>query len=113
MSCTSLHGGGMLPTSRLAAFRAAALRASNSHKQSGVHRRVSAPSNLSTVRLRLTTHGAHLRQLVLASFTLGSLATAPSTATFPSGERVEYDVRFGFIHAGSGALTVVGIDTVR
>lgn len=32
---------------------------------------------------------------------------------FATGERAEYDVRFGIIRAGSGTLTVVGIDTVR
>src|SRR5437762_1262362 len=32
---------------------------------------------------------------------------------FSAMERAEYDVRYGPIHAGSGTLSVVGIDTVR
>jgi len=32
---------------------------------------------------------------------------------FAVGERAEYDIKYGIIHAGTGALTVVGIDTVR
>jgi hypothetical protein len=32
---------------------------------------------------------------------------------FRSGERLEYDVKFGFLHVGSGAMEVAGIDSVR
>jgi hypothetical protein len=32
---------------------------------------------------------------------------------FSAMERAEYDVRYGVIHAGSGTLSVLGIDTVR
>jgi hypothetical protein len=32
---------------------------------------------------------------------------------FAIGERAVYDVRFGFIHAGTGSLAVMDIDTVR
>ena len=45
--------------------------------------------------------------------TVGGLSTTPTNPPFASGERAEYDVRFGIVHAGSGTLSVVGIDTVR
>jgi hypothetical protein len=36
-----------------------------------------------------------------------------SSHPFTAMERAEYDVRYGPIHAGSGTLSVLGIDTVR
>jgi hypothetical protein len=33
--------------------------------------------------------------------------------SFPVGERAEYDVRYGVVHAGRASLSTVGIDTVR
>jgi len=36
-----------------------------------------------------------------------------ATVPFASGERLEYDVKFGFLHVGSGAMEVAGIDSVR
>jgi len=48
---------------------------------------------------------------------LGAALTARLEASaqqpFVVGERAEYDIKYGIIHAGIGALTVVGIDTVR
>ena len=40
---------------------------------------------------------------------------APTMAPVPfaSGERLEYDVKFGFLHVGSGSMQVTGIDSVR
>lgn len=32
---------------------------------------------------------------------------------FASGERLEYDVKFSFLHVGSGSMYVAGIDSVR
>jgi len=63
----------------------------------------------------LAIRAVHFRALALAlaSLTIGGLSARPSTQPFASGERAEYDVRFGFVHAGAGALTVVGIDTIR
>ncbi len=45
-------------------------------------------------------------------------ASAPARVPFGVGERLEYDVKFGFpllpaVHVGSGAMEVSGIDTVR
>jgi hypothetical protein len=42
-------------------------------------------------------------------------AAAPARRSLPftSGEYAEYDVRYGKLHAGTGTLGVVGIDTVR
>ena len=54
-----------------------------------------------------------LRQLAIATLTLGGLSSRPANPPFASGERAEYDVRFGIVQAGSGTLSVVGIDTVR
>jgi hypothetical protein len=44
--------------------------------------------------------------------------TNPSTAAvlavpFATGEHLEYDVKFGFLHVGSGSMEVAGIDSVR
>jgi len=36
-----------------------------------------------------------------------------SSHPFTAMERAEYDVRYGPIHAGSGTLSVLGIETVR
>lgn len=45
-------------------------------------------------------------------------AGAPATSTrtlvpFAVGERLEYDVKFGFLHVGSGEMEVAGVDSVR
>lgn len=39
--------------------------------------------------------------------------TPMAPVPFASGERLEYDVKFGFLHVGSGSMQVAGIDTVR
>ena len=45
------------------------------------------------------------------SYTAAAPAMAP--VPFASGERLEYDVKFGFLHVGSGSMQVDGIDSVR
>lgn len=40
-------------------------------------------------------------------------ATAPMVVPFARGEHLEYDVKFGFLHVGSGSMDVAGIDSVR
>jgi hypothetical protein len=60
-------------------------------------------------------HGAIIARLgafFVACMPLAAHAQ-PREQPFRVGERAEYDVRYGFIHAGTGSLTVVGIDTVR
>ena len=37
----------------------------------------------------------------------------PAIVPFASGERLTYDVKFGFLHVGSGSMEVAGIDSVR
>jgi hypothetical protein len=48
---------------------------------------------------------------------LGAQSTAlPADAArvpWSSGERFDYDVRFGFVRAGSGQMSVVGVDSIR
>ena len=42
------------------------------------------------------------------------MTNAPRNARpFVTGERAEYDVKYGIIHAGVGTLSVVDVDTVR
>lgn len=46
----------------------------------------------------------------------GASASAPVASVavpFASGEHLEYDVKFGFLHVGSGSMEVAGIDSVR
>ena len=45
-----------------------------------------------------------------------SYAATPADAArvpFAAGERLEYDVKFGFLHVGHGSMQVAGIDSVR
>jgi hypothetical protein len=42
-----------------------------------------------------------------------SSALAPAVYPFGIGERAEYNVKFGFIPAGSGSMEVLGVDTIR
>ena len=51
--------------------------------------------------------------LGLASAAVSSLPPSAAERPFQVGEHAVYDVRYGFIHAGTGTLTVVDIDTVR
>lgn len=37
----------------------------------------------------------------------------PAPVPFAVGERLDYDVKFGFVHVGSGDMEVSGIDSVR
>lgn len=39
--------------------------------------------------------------------------TAPAAVPFAKGERLDYDVKFSFLHVGSGSMEVAGIDSVR
>jgi hypothetical protein len=41
------------------------------------------------------------------------VAAPGATVPFSSGEHLDYDVKFGFLHVGSGSMEVAGIDTVR
>lgn len=61
----------------------------------------------------MSLRGFHARQLIVAFLTVVGLSPSPATRPFATGERAEYDVRYGFIHAGTGTLSVVGIDTLR
>ena len=40
-------------------------------------------------------------------------ATTPAVVPFASGEHLDYDVKFGFLHVGSGSMEVAGVDSVR
>ena len=42
-----------------------------------------------------------------------SVPAAPAAVPWVIGERLAYDVKFGFIKAGSGEMTIVGVETVR
>jgi len=42
-----------------------------------------------------------------------SIPGTPAVVPFASGEHLEYDVKFGFLHVGSGSMEVAGIDSVR
>lgn len=50
---------------------------------------------------------------VLASAAVASWPPPVAERPFQVGEHAVYDVRYGFIHAGTGTLSVVAIDTVR
>lgn len=43
----------------------------------------------------------------------GPAVHKPAVVPFAVGERLEYDVKFGFLHVGSGDMEVSGIDSVR
>ena len=45
----------------------------------------------------------------------GDVATPAARAAVPfaAGERLEYDVKFGFLHVGGGSMEVTGVDSVR
>lgn len=69
------------------------------------------------IRTRRALLGAIALLTVGASASLDAQETTlpASAATVPwrVGERFVYDVRFGFIKAGSGEMTIDGVDTVR
>jgi hypothetical protein len=75
-------------------------------------------------RSRQLTLGLALAALTYASRPIAAQAvtqagtTSPSTGAvlavpFATGEHLEYDVKFGFLHVGSGSMEVAGIDSVR
>jgi hypothetical protein len=59
------------------------------------------------------TRSARLALLLVAAPVVALTQAPRSSRPFASGERAEYDVRYGVFHAGVGTLSVVGIDTVR
>jgi hypothetical protein len=65
--------------------------------------------------ISLTLAVATLFPCVLAGqgVTQAGLPAAHVAVPFAVGERLEYDVKFGFVHVGSGNMEVSGIDTVR
>ena len=63
---------------------------------------------LATIRLLL---GAVLAALPASA--QDTVAPAPSSVPFGVGERMEYDIRYGRIHVGTGAMEVLPMDTVR
>jgi hypothetical protein len=42
-----------------------------------------------------------------------ALPPTPALVPFAAGERLEYDVKFGFLHVGGGSMEVAGIDSIR
>lgn len=54
-----------------------------------------------------------IRWLLMLTTALTPRFEASAQQPFVVGERAEYDIKYGVIHAGRGALTVVGIDTAR
>jgi hypothetical protein len=40
-------------------------------------------------------------------------SSTPAPVPFAKGEHLEYDVKFGFLHVGSGSMDVAGVDSVR
>jgi hypothetical protein len=65
---------------------------------------------------RLLLAGAVLPSTLAAQSVMQTGAPAARTALpvpFAVGERLDYDVKFGFVHVGSGDMEVSGIDTVR
>jgi hypothetical protein len=56
----------------------------------------------------------HFPRLCAALLAIVGLSSShPNPRPFSTGERAEYDVRYGVIRAGTGTLSVVGIDTIR
>jgi hypothetical protein len=51
--------------------------------------------------------------LLIAWLASGQVAAAQVALPFVVGEQAEYEVKFGVIRAGTGTLSVVGIDTAR
>jgi hypothetical protein len=78
--------------------------------------RLSARTTTFVVAAALAFLPAAARSQAVAQAGAPSFAGAPSTMApvpFASGERLEYDVKFGFLHVGSGSMQVAGIDSVR
>ena len=51
--------------------------------------------------------------VLLATGASKARTQAPPTRSFAVGERAEYDVKYGVVHAGTAAVEVSAIDTVR
>ena len=54
-----------------------------------------------------------LLTIAIATFPAPAPAQSVAERSFAVGERADYDIKYGVIHAGTGSLTVMGIDTVR
>jgi hypothetical protein len=54
-----------------------------------------------------------LGRLAAVAAALAGPVAARAQQPFSVGERAEYDVKYGIVHAGTGSLSVVGVDTVR
>jgi len=77
-----------------------------------VRRRLASTRILSSALLVLP---AALRaQNVTQSGSVAPAAPAARAAVpFDAGERLEYEVKFGFLHVGGGSMEVAGVDSVR
>jgi uncharacterized protein DUF3108 len=42
-----------------------------------------------------------------------ALPARAAAVPFAAGERLEYDVKFGFLHVGGGSMEVAGVDSIR
>src|SRR5438105_14809741 len=45
--------------------------------------------------------------------TAAPASVPPAPVPFATGEHLEYDVKFGFLHVGGGSMEVTGVDSVR
>jgi len=68
---------------------------------------------VAAARLTRSTLGVSLTGALLIGPPRSTSTRAEHTLPFTAMERAEYDVKYGPIHAGSGTLSVLGIDTVR
>jgi hypothetical protein len=66
-----------------------------------------------SLALLCLTPAAGVSQVVTQAGVAGGAIVDPKPVPFAVGERLEYDVKFGFIHVGHGSMEVAGIDTVR
>jgi len=51
--------------------------------------------------------------LFISALLTGGRLAAQQRPTLDVGERLEYDVKFGFLHVGGGSMEVAGIDSIR
>jgi Protein of unknown function (DUF3108) len=68
--------------------------------------------NLRRILERLVT-AASLVALPASAQQATSSDSAPAKVPFGVGERLEYDIRFGKLHVGSGSMEVLPMDTIR
>src|SRR6476659_4925263 len=53
------------------------------------------------------------RVVQAGAISAAALPPTPALVPFAAGERLEYDVKFGFLHVGGGSMEVAGIDSIR